>query len=188
MADEALPARVSRLSVWIILIGILVSGLLVYGFCVPYRSWTLTIDRRTGAFHYHGSYFGIPLVRNRPAAVPTRGHPIGKVPMTAPERSITVRQRSKRFPWSEAIVERDDEVGVWFAEAYFQLFYVVGNPNDPKAKQLSDEEVDQLVRQRISAWNSKHLDRDPRAIAGAAKQENSELLGIPVGYTFIKQP
>ncbi|MBA3698196.1 MAG: hypothetical protein H0W78_05030 [Planctomycetes bacterium] len=169
-----------------ILTGVLVSGLLVYGLCVPYRSWTLIIDRRTGAFHYNGSYFGIPVVRNRPAAVPTRGHPIGKVPMTAPARSITVLQSSKRFPWSETITERNDEVGVWFAEAHYQLFYVAGNPYDPKAKQLSDDEIDRIVRQRIPFWNSKDLDRDPRAVAEAAKQENSELLGITVGYTFIK--
>jgi hypothetical protein len=186
MVDNAASARVSRVSVWMILSGVLVIGLLVYGLCVPYRSWTLTIDRRTGAFRSNGSYFGIPLMRNRPAAVPTRGHPIGKVPMTAPERSITVRQGSKRFPWSEAAIERNDEVGVWFAEAYYQLFYVVGNPYDPKAKKLSDDEVDHLVRQRIPFWNSQDLDRDPRAVAEAAKQENSELLGIPVGYTFIK--
>lgn len=183
MANDATLARVSRLSVWMILIGILVSGVLVYGLCVPYRSWTTTIDRRTGTFHSHESHLGIPLERNRPVAVPTRGHPIGKVPMTAPERSITVFRRTQRFPWSKVVIE--NEVGVWFAEAYFQLFYVVGNPYDPKARQLSDDEIDRLVRQRIPAWNSKDLDRDPRAVAEAAKLENSEMLGIPVEYTCI---
>lgn len=186
MAEENSSTKVSRFSIWMILSGILVSGLVVYGLCVPYSSSTLVIDRRTGALHSNGSYFGIPLVRNRPVAVPTRGHPIGKVPMTAPERSITVRQLSTRFVWSESFTERHDEEGMWFAEAYYQLFYAVGNPHDPKAKQLSDDEVDELVRQRISAWNSKNLDRDPRAVAEAAKQENSRLLGIPVGYMFIK--
>lgn len=185
MADETTPARVSRFFVWMILGGILVGGLVFYGLCVPYRSLTLVIDRQTGAFSWNGSYFGIPVTRNCPAARPTRGHPIGKVPMTAPERSITVRQRSKRFPWSESFTERNDEDGVWFAEAYFQLFYFASGSN-PKARQLSDDEVDHIVRQRIPFWNSKKLDRDPRAVAEAAKRENSLLLGIPVGYVFVE--
>ncbi len=183
MADHPASTRIPRGIRWAILIGLPLIGMVIYGLIMPFMVMTMNLERRTGAFFVQVSYFGIPWQSRRPVATPTLGQPVGKVPLTAPEREIRFRQRTQRFFWSKVQAIDDDELGTWYAEAFYQLFYFANNP-DPKARKLSPDEVDHLVRQRVAAWNSTELDNNPRAIAEAARRENSELLGVPVEYIF----
>lgn len=183
VADPVEPVTHSRLVRWGALAGILVVLLLVYGLCVPYYSASLTIDRRTGDFRGDFSYFGIRIEHDRQVATPARGRPVGKGPLTAPERRIPVRTITKRFFWSEPANTVDDE-GVWYAEAFYQMFYFAAWDR-PKAKKLTDDELDRIVKERIPFWNSADLDRNPRGLAEAARQENADLLGVPVDLVFV---
>ena len=156
--------------------------LAVYALIVPFKSAVMTIDRRTGAFLGDTSYFGIRVVHDRPVATPVRGNPVGKGPLTAEERRIRVRWIIQRFPWSQPVTTFDDD-GVWYAEAFYQMFYRVGW-SYPRERVLTDDELDRIVKERIPFWNSSNLDHDPRGIAEAARQENADLLGVPVEHVF----
>lgn len=166
---------------WAILSTILAALLVGYGLCVPFSTMSFFIDRRTGIYHEDTTYFGIPIIRNRPVRTPKRGNPVGKAPLTASERSILVYQRIQRFPWSKAIIVHD-EVGVWYAEAFHQMFHsVIFAP--PQAS-IPDDEWDRIIKRRIPFWNSPELDRDPQAAAEAVWQENSDLFGVPAKRFF----
>ncbi len=184
MVETGVQHQSSRAVRWVVLATVLVIFLVVYGLCVPFRSWSLYIDRRTGSYRADVAYFGILIQRNRVVATPMRGDPNGKGPLTAPEKSILVVENIQRFFWSELVTTYDQD-GYWYAEAFHQMFHFA-SVDRPKAKTLSDGELAQIVKSRIPFWNSAQLDNDPQGIAQAARQENSDLLGVAVDH-FIKQ-
>lgn len=171
-----------RLVRWGFLAGALLVLVVIFGLCVPYCCATQYIDRRTGIWYGDLAYFGIRVEHDRRVAMPVRGNPMGKVPLTAPERRILVRAITKRFFWSQSVVVYD-ETGVQYAEAFSQMFHFASWER-PKARKLSDDELDRIVKERSPFWNSGELDKDPHMIAEAARQENADLLGVPVERVF----
>jgi hypothetical protein len=168
---------------WIVLVGIAVVLLATYLLAVPFRTVDFFINRRTGAWSPSViTYFGV-ITLHRDAATATRGNPVGKGPLTAKERLIPVARRTQRYFWSGESTLKNSDPDIWFAEAAYQMFFFAAFER-AGAKKLTDDELDSIIRSRLPFWNSSELDRDPRSYAEAARAENAEILGVPVGRSF----
>ncbi len=168
---------------WGILAGVLVVLLATCLVAVPFRTVDFSISRRTGAWSSAITYFGVITLHGTVAPTPTRGNPVGKGPLTAKERLIPVVRCTQRYVWSSESTLKNADPEIWFAEAAYQMFFFAAFER-AGAKKITDDELDAIIRSRLPFWNSVELDRDPRSYAEAARLENAELLGVPVGRNF----
>ena len=169
---------------WGILAGVLVVLLATYLVAVPFRTIDFFISRRTGAWTSSAiTYFGVITLHGTVPPTATRGNPVGKGPLTAKERLIPVIRSTRRYFWSSERTLKNADPDIWYAEAAYQMFFFAAFER-VGAKKITDDELDAIIRSRLPFWNSVELDRDPRSYAEAARSENAELLGVPVGRNF----
>jgi len=174
--DHGQMSKPTRLTIWMILIGTVLALLVVYFLCVPYRTMTQYINRRTGAHTYQNTYLGV-FTEEGLSSSPTRGDPARFGDLTAEEIKLPVIIRHWRFPWS-AWRDVESQPGAAYSKAFIELFWTLGYEQTGK-RTIPPDELHAITKRRILLWNSADLDRDPQAIADQAHAENEALRALP---------